>query len=89
VISELKDADAGRTLTREGAQRFENQARWHALERAAAALRGEAALASTLLAQHIADRRAASTFAHDILERVQSGASYDDAERAVLANKAR
>ena len=87
VIAELKDADASRALTREGAQRFETQARWHALERAAAALRGEAALANALVAQHIADRRAAIAFARDILERVQSGASYDDAERAVLENK--
>lgn len=89
VIAQLKDADAGSKLARDGAQRFEALARWQALARGAAALRGESALAAELSAQHLASRRDASKLAHDILERVQRGSDYDDAERAVLPSQAR
>jgi hypothetical protein len=83
-IAELNDAAEGRTLARAGAQRFETRARWHALERRAAALQGEAALASTLTAQRLARGRDATTFAREILERVKAGSSFEDAEREVL-----
>jgi len=84
LIAELHDAAAGRALAREGAQRFETRARWQALERRAAALQGEAALASTIAAQRVAPGRQAAAVAREILERVQSGSGYDEAERAVL-----
>ena len=89
VIGELNDGAAGRVLAREGGARFETRARWQALERRAAAMLGEAALASTLGAQRIARGRAANELAREILEQLQSGSSYDDAERAVLPDNTR
>jgi hypothetical protein len=83
-IAELHDAAAGRALAREGAQRFETRARWQALERRAAALQGESSLASTIAGQKVAPGRQAAAVAREILERVQAGSSYEDAERAVL-----
>jgi hypothetical protein len=71
-------------VAREGAQRFETRARWQALERRAAALQGESSLASTIAAQKVAPGRQASVVAREILERVQAGSGYEEAERAVL-----
>jgi hypothetical protein len=89
VIAQLKDADSGSKLARDGAQRFEAKARWQALARAAAALHGESALAVELVTQKLASRRDASKLAHDIVDRMQHGSDYDAAERAVLPSSAR
>ena len=89
VIAELHDPAAGRALAREGAQRFEGGARWNALERRAAALQGQAALASALTSQRIARGRAASELARQILEQLAQGISQEDAERALLPDAPR
>jgi hypothetical protein len=84
LIAELRDAAAGRARAREGAQRFETRARWQALERHAAALQGEAALATVITAQRAAPGRQAAAVAREILERMQAGSGYEEAERAVI-----
>jgi hypothetical protein len=84
LLSELHEPEGARALIQRFATRAGANPGWAALERHAAALGSEQALAEVLARQGLLDRRRAREAAHDIVTRMREGQSFERAERGAL-----